>query len=531
MKTRIAIHIFVTALLAAGCAPAVSATQTVPLAAEQASASAPTPTTANTAASSALTYPIVDTAQTICYANDSVIPCPQDGAAFFGQDGNHQGRSPAYQDNGDGTVTDLVTSLMWTQSPDLNGDGTINIQDKLGFDAAQAYAGSLDFAGHDDWRVPTIKELYSLMDFNGYTGVSDESFSSVPANAVPYIDTRYFAFGYGDTSAGERYIDAQFATSTKYVSTTMNGNETMFGVNFADGRIKGYGLTDPRGNGEKTFYVLFVRGNPDYGQNAFVDNGNGTVTDNATGLTWLQPDSGAFNAGPFGDGSLNWEQALDWCESLDYAGASDWRLPDIKELQSIVDYTRSPDTTNSAAIDPLFQTTFLTDGINNNGYPNYPHTWSSTTHLDGVIPEARAAYIAFGEAQGLMNGTMLDVHGAGAQRSDLKSGDPASLPIGQGPQGDVQSIYNYARCVRGGVTSSSNGDPITAPLTIQVESTGVPMPTGQGPQGGLPPQVAIDACAASTVGAACSFAAPNGMVSGTCQLIQSQLACVPANHP
>lgn len=483
-----------------------------------------------------LSYPIVDTAQTTCYSDNSVIPCPEVGSAFSGQDGSYQGASPSYRANGDGTVSDLVTGLMWTWSPDLNGDGTINMQDKLTFSGAQTYADGLSYAGYDDWRVPGIKELYSLMNFNGYTGVGD--FNSVPSNAVPYLDTNYFEFGYGDTSAGERYIDAQFATTTKYVSTTMNGAETMFGVNFADGRIKGYGLND-HGNGEKTFYVLFVRGASNYGVNSFVDNGNGTIADNATSLTWMQIDSGALISGTAISGGLNWQEALNWCESLDYAGATDWRLPDIKELHSIVDYTRSPDTTNSAAIDPLFQSTYLTNGINNNGYANYGHYWSSTTHLDGMVAEARAAYIAFGEAQGLMNDTMMDVHGAGAQRSDTKSGDPSQLPVGQGPQGDVQSIYNLVRCVRGGVTASVSG------------YTGVSTPSGQGqpsqgqptqgnqlqqsgqPQGNQPPQEAIDACSGLAQGAACSINTPNGLITGTCGTPpnSSQMACMPAGGP
>ena len=44
----------------------------------------------------------------------------------------------------------------------------------------------------------------------------------------------------------------------------------------------------------------------------------------------------------------------------------------------------------------------------------------------------------------------VDVHGAGAQRSDPKVGDPAMFPHGRGPQGDVIRIYNYVRLVRGG---------------------------------------------------------------------------------
>ena len=52
---------------------------------------------------------------------------------------------------------------------------------------------------------------------------------------------------------------------------------------------------------------------------------------------------------------------LTYCESLDTAGINDWRLPNVKELQSIVDYSRSPDTSNSAAIDPIFSISTITN--------------------------------------------------------------------------------------------------------------------------------------------------------------------------
>lgn len=65
-------------------------------------------------------------------------------------------------------------------------------------------------------------------------------------------------------------------------------------------------------------------------------------------------------------------------------------------------------------------------------------------------------HIAFGRALGYMpdmrqgGRTLMDVHGAGAQRSDEKSGDPSQLPQSRGPQGGVMRVYNYVRCVRGG---------------------------------------------------------------------------------
>ncbi len=378
-----------------------------------------------------LPYPIVDTGQTSCYDNSGKITSPQSGEAFHGQDAQYTGNASSYTNNGDGTVTDNNTGLMWQQDPG----------DKMTYDEAVSSAASFDLADYEDWRLPTVKELYSLMLFSGMdpSGLEGNDTSGL----IPFIDTDYFDFEYGDPTAGERIIDSQWATSTQYVNTTMDGNATMFGVNFADGRIKGYPIEN------KTYFVIYVRGNTDYGVNDFVDDGDGTVTDNATGLMWMQQDSGYFAAGDDNDGALNWEQALEWAETLEYAGYADWRLPNAKELQSIVDYTRSPVTSNSAAIDPVFSTSVI---IDEGGNTNYPFYWNSTTHAN-MHNGANAIYVAFGEALGWMQSpfgdyTLMDVHGAGAQRSDPKIGDPANYPYDHGPQGDVIRIYNYVRCVR-----------------------------------------------------------------------------------
>lgn len=371
-------------------------------------------------------YPIVDTGQTKCYDNTKQITCPKVGVAFYGQDAQYLGNKPAYKDNGDGTITDLNTGLIWQKDPG----------EKMTYNEAVSKADSFILAGYDDWRLPTIKELYSLILFSGVDPPVEMTSSS---NLEPFIDTNYFVFEYGDTTAGERIIDSQFLSSNKYVSGTMpTRDETAFGVNFADGRIKGYGLI-LRGS-EKEFYVIYVRGNPDYGKNDFVDNGDGTITDKATGLMWQKVDSSK---------SMSWEDALEYAENINLAGYSDWRLPNAKELQSIVDYTRSPTTTNSPAIDPIFKTSPIKD---EEGNTNYPFYWTSTTHANSMGGSS-AVYIAFGEALGWMKDPrgqyiLSDVHGAGAQRSDPKSGNPANYPYGHGPQGDVIRIYNYVRCVR-----------------------------------------------------------------------------------
>jgi hypothetical protein len=388
--------------------------------------------------SGGLTYPIVGTGQTSCYDNRQEIPCPGTGQAFCGQDAQHDGIPPSYTLSGDGlTVHDDVTGLTWVRSPDTNGDGSLTFSDKRTLAQAEALPAALNakgYGGYTDWRLPTIKELYSLID---YQGTDPRPTGTDTSGLTPFIDTRYFAFAYGDLASGERIIDSQYASGTRDVSRGWNG-EKVFGVNFADGRIKGYGLMMPGGR-EKTFFAICVRGNPEYGINRFTDNGDGTITDSATGLMWSKSDSGA---------GMDWQAALDWIQEKNragYLGHTDWRLPDAKELQSIVDYTRSPDATDSAAIDPVFDCTRITDEA---GQPDYPFYWTGTTHVSADGTGGAAVYVAFGRAMGFVDSSWQDVHGAGAQRNDPKTGRPSDYPLGRGPQGDAIRIDNYVRPVR-----------------------------------------------------------------------------------
>ncbi len=104
---------------------------------------------------------------------------------------------------------------------------------------------------------------------------------------------------------------------------------------------------------------IYVRGCPAEGR--FVDNEDGTVTDSCTGLMWQQDTADVDEL--FAD-TLAWCEALEYCERLNFAGHEDWRLPNIRELQSIVDYGRK-----EPAIDPVF-----------GALPQY--YWSSTTNVD-----------------------------------------------------------------------------------------------------------------------------------------------------
>jgi hypothetical protein len=220
-------------------------------------------------------------------------------------------------------------------------------------------------------------------------------------------------------------------------------------------------------------FVRYVRGSNEVGVNAFALSNNDVVVDAATGLEWMRYDSAFYSAGPFNEGTMDWTEALEYCETLDLAGRSDWKLPDAHELHSIVDYSRSPEATNSAAIDSIFQASSIT---NEAGQPDYGWYWTSTTHRDGRQPGENAVYIAFGRATGNFTTPrdlpqVLDVHGAGAQRSDPKIG-PNRDPYGRGPQGDMIRIFNFVRCVRG--ASSSSPD---APQSCRVEPLETPSPT------------------------------------------------------
>lgn len=281
--------------------------------------------------------------------------------------------------------------------------------------------------------------MYSLVEFSGKTGTNS-------SDSIPYVDTDYFVFHYGDEAGEPRFIDSQILSRTIYDSTTLGGNTTVFGYNFADGRIKGYEIT-------KDFYCYYVRGNTNYGQNLFVETEDETVVDKATGLEWMKYDSGYYDAGSNNDGTMDWEEALAYAEEMNeqnFLGYSDWRVPNVKELQSIVDYTKSPTVTDSPAIDDLF---YCTPIINCFGEDDYGFYWSSTTHDDGSASEIQygaASYVVFGNALGYMDGEKVDAHGSGAQRSDPKIGDRSDYPSvdENSPQGDEQRVFNMIRLVR-----------------------------------------------------------------------------------
>ncbi len=258
-----------------------------------------------------------DTGIEQCYIGSyPEISCPDPGEPYYGQDAQYVTNRMSFTDHGDGTVIDNVTGLMWQQEDDdVKRDwyGAIN------------YCGSLDLAGHTDWRLPDEYELQAIVDYG---------------RGNPTIDTTYFP---GTDSSGYWSVSpiAEYAWQ----------------ATFRHGIIQLAQKDSPHG------YVRCVRGEST--ERSFTDNGDGTVTDNVAGLMWQQENQ---------DVSRIWESALSYCESLELAGYADWRLPDIKELRSLVDNTK---------YDPAIDTTyFLYDGGSTDFF------WSSSTkdhyHIDAV---------------------------------------------------------------------------------------------------------------------------------------------------
>ena len=109
-----------------------------------------------------------DTGQTKCYDQTGAeIPC--DGATCSGQDGLYRAGCPSegrFVDNGNNTVTDNCTGLMWQKdTADVNGDGQSTNQDSAVWCDALTYCENLSFASHDDWRLPNLPELESIVEY------------------------------------------------------------------------------------------------------------------------------------------------------------------------------------------------------------------------------------------------------------------------------------------------------------------------------------------------------------------------------
>ncbi len=89
------------------------------------------------------------------------------------------------------------------------------------------------------------------------------------------------------------------------------------------------------------FFVLFIAISVCTAAD-YTDNGDGTITDNDTGLMWMKQSADIDNDN-ISDAIdfMSWKDALIYCENLEYSGYTDWRLPNINELRTLVDFEKS----------------------------------------------------------------------------------------------------------------------------------------------------------------------------------------------
>ena len=389
-----------------------------------------------------LTYPIVDTQQGYTYSDLERIEAPDEGEAFYAQDAQFTGTMPNYTDNGNGTVSDNVTDLMWSQ--DISTAS-------MSWEEAIEYCENLELGGYDDWRLPTVKELWSLRNYS---------------QGWPWIDTDFFYLvGDGtDSRQQHSWSSNAYLVEDEYQNEQVVGSPS-FIVNDWTGHIKAM-------SGDR--FVRAVRGNTSYGNNDFVDNNDNTITDNATGLMWSKDDSGE---------GMDWEAALAYAEGSEYAGYDDWRLPNIKELQSIADYSGAFPAMDTS----VFNLTELTNIMDQTDYPFY---WSSTSNPvesgDGEV-ETGTVY-AWALAAGYnTDPDGYDLHGAGSIVFVPKSEENFS-------ELDPEiHRYNYVRLVRGGdVSETPAGDPTTIDTSRVIVFEDGDIGMSDRPEGGPMDDTSID---------------------------------------
>ena len=245
-----------------------------------------------------LTLGNICTGQNKCYNDSYEITCPTSSTAdFFGQDawyaslGKCTPQSFTVQTiSNQKVVVDNNTGLMWQQ--------TIPTDEYEKWDGAVSYCNGLSYAGYDDWRLPTPLELLTIVDNSKYD---------------PALDTTYFP----NTPSG------YFWSS----STLVNDTSLAWKVDFYNGHVAVGHYYD-----ETWYYVRCVRRN-EWSNSTFSTstvNSDAIVTDTKMGLIWQKTY----------ETTKDWQEALDYCEDLTYAGYSDWRLPNKNELASLVNYEK-----------------------------------------------------------------------------------------------------------------------------------------------------------------------------------------------
>ena len=244
--------------------------------------------------------------QTHCYDEMKKIKCPAEGEDFYGQDAQYALLGTCVPKNyvlndsvkDEPTVYDRNTDLEWQQK--------IPHEAYLSWGNADNYCYTLNYAGHDDWRLPTFDELRTILDF-------DDS---------PLANAKYFP----DTP-GELFWTSSF-TSPEY-------EYSVYTVDFEDGYLGESTVSSPSSEDGciRLSAIRCVRGRPynlEHRHTAEIkyEKDFAFYGNSATGLLWTKilPEESEM---------IFWADYLKYCEELDAVGLSNWRLPNVNELYSI----------------------------------------------------------------------------------------------------------------------------------------------------------------------------------------------------
>ncbi|MBR4531387.1 DUF1566 domain-containing protein [bacterium] len=284
---------------------------------------------------------VLCTGQTRCSDGESIIDCPTEGEEFYGQDAQFVATKtcvvhkysrgsepvePVVEEDPEGSGTGL-RNILHGDSNNKNvrkgafRDGETGETYNFVFDEntglkwivfsnsashenAKTTCEGLTYGGHT-WRLPKVKELLSISDHDRFASATDESYF------------RDWGYNYG------------FWADDVNLSS---GNENNFWVYNADDASLMYSTSTPTGG---SLWAFACVSGEEYGKPGEYEvrniGGKEVVFDPSTNLLW-QKGSVPVN---------NWKSALAYCQNLDYAGYSDWRLPNKNELVTIVDYSKA----------------------------------------------------------------------------------------------------------------------------------------------------------------------------------------------
>ena len=212
--------------------------------------------------------------------------------------------SERYINHEDGTVTDTQTGLMWQEK---------EVYD-ISLEQAEQAAVNLSLAGYNDWRIPTVTELLSVVNDN----LNKPPFESILG-----------------TSKSEYFWSAEHVSGDSRKTWVLNAGGGIGDKNPEESHASG---------GDKIYSLKCVRGNLHVPDTRFIENGDGTVTDNFTGLMWLQKSSG----------EMDLQNAQTYAKSLSLAGYDDWRLPDMTELAMLCDRNQTNPALNRIVFSSIF---------------------------------------------------------------------------------------------------------------------------------------------------------------------------------